>query len=519
MPGMFHCLAAFGDYTFAASNRGDLVIYNKTTECACYGQAPDKDYVDYVDMPGSSLETPDLEEDLAYQEVPVKRGRQSMMARFADDTSAPAVSVEEPKRSPMNFRDAGDMIRRATSEFKDEGNKRVSSVDVLQRARASRTAHTRKIDASFRKSVCAVRSNLELDILRRGTHAGPRRSLMPRMSAVVGDLQMRLEEQAMDTNAEEHEVEGIVADIDALRSEEAGAGFSMLSADLNSIRKAFDEIDEDKSGFLDHAEVRTFLSEKLGFGEDEIKRFIEATDRDESGTIEFEEFKNGFKLVQRLMCRKLMNYLVTRQPGTIHGDNFLVDHCFNCRVFVCDKVGIFQVEKTVNSEIVVGCAESVIIRDCRYCTIRVAAKRVTIRNCNNCKFFLFAEQRPVMQLCRRSQLADYNLWYPELDYHMQESGLARCWPLPASESVRMNKGLMPYDLDVKQGAATHGVRHVAVIESLAEWATVFPPMALGGAAHMPEHPKAPKLMKADLQKRQEAARRALDQAYLHGAYE
>merc|ERR1719181_1368514 len=264
----------------------------------------------------------------------------------------------------------------------------------------------------------------------------------------------------------------ILTDIETLRSEEAGAGFSMLSADLTSIRKAFDEIDEDGSGTLDIEEVRGFLSEKLGFGDDEIKRFIEATDRDESGSIDFEEFKNGFKLVQRLMCRKLMNYLVTRQPGTIRGDNFLVDYSFNCRIFVQDKVGIMQVEKTVNSEIAVGCAESVTIRDCRYCTIRVAAKRVTIRNCNNCKFFLFAQQRPVMQLCRRSQIAEFNIWYPELDYQMQESGLAEAWPLPRKAVLQRNMGLMPYDLDVKH--PERGDRHCTVIESLAEWALVLP---------------------------------------------
>merc|ERR1719272_1664945 len=78
----------------------------------------------------------------------------------------------------MSFKRAGDVIRRATLDIKEEGSgKRVSSLDVYQRIKSERNEMTKQVEQKFRGSVCAVRSNLELDILRHNTTALTKRQL------------------------------------------------------------------------------------------------------------------------------------------------------------------------------------------------------------------------------------------------------------------------------------------------------------------------------------------------------
>jgi len=216
---------------------------------------------------------------------------------------------------------------------------------------------------------------------------------------------------------------------------------------LEHMRAMFRDIDTDGSGSLDVEEIRDYLSAN-GFTEDEIEGFINYTDRDGSGTLEWPEFKAGYKLLNPVACKSFLSYHVVRKPGSVDGQPFRVESCFSCRIFICDITGGCVVANNANCEILIGPSwPSVMISDCKYCTLYVAAHDVQLKNCQSCKVFMLTPAPPIMQYCRRMEFGPWNASYPRILEQFKEAGLLGV----------QNQWCNPVDLDVRGNAVARGM--------------------------------------------------------------
>jgi len=88
------------------------------------------------------------------------------------------------------------------------------------------------------------------------------------------------------------------------KMKEAGADDQMANALVQAyfsnqsqeqMQKCFDDLDLDKSGYLDKAEMRKFLPCLEELSEERFEEMFSEVDKDKSGKIEFEEFRGLMK--------------------------------------------------------------------------------------------------------------------------------------------------------------------------------------------------------------------------------
>ena len=103
-----------------------------------------------------------------------------------------------------------------------------------------------------------------------------------------------------------------------------------------ALKQAFDKIDTDKSGNLDHEEIREFLKE-VGMEEDYDKLIIKVFDKDNNDGISFEEFKEYIAVMQDLekdpskLFRKLFEKIDGDGNNQLSADE-MVEFCKYLRV-------------------------------------------------------------------------------------------------------------------------------------------------------------------------------------------
>ncbi|KAG7392002.1 hypothetical protein PHYPSEUDO_002708 [Phytophthora pseudosyringae] len=82
---------------------------------------------------------------------------------------------------------------------------------------------------------------------------------------------------------------------------------------------------------------------------------------------------------------------LAKLPGSINGQQFLIEDCHNCDIFVLDHCTSVQIDACVNCRIVVGpCESSVFLRDCKRCTVVCAAQQFRARDCEDVDVYLYS---------------------------------------------------------------------------------------------------------------------------------
>jgi hypothetical protein len=86
--------------------------------------------------------------------------------------------------------------------------------------------------------------------------------------------------------------------------------------------------------------------------------------------------------------------VLVKPPGSINGQQFIIEDLTQCEVRVLDRSDCTQVDHCVDSEITLGPVDgSLFARDCKGCTFHVAARQFRMRDCTDCTvcvvFFFF----------------------------------------------------------------------------------------------------------------------------------
>ena len=93
--------------------------------------------------------------------------------------------------------------------------------------------------------------------------------------------------------------------------------------------------------------------------------------------------KSNLNLSDYMFCKQNSN-LIIKPPGSIDGQQFIIEDNTNCDVYILDHIAALNVDNCINCRIVTGPVNgSIFLRDCRDCIVLIACQQLRLRNCHN----------------------------------------------------------------------------------------------------------------------------------------
>ncbi|CAM9324867.1 unnamed protein product [Ectocarpus fasciculatus] len=115
-----------------------------------------------------------------------------------------------------------------------------------------------------------------------------------------------------------------------------------------------------------------------------------------------------------ILSRKQKEVIV-REPGSIGGQQFIVEECSECEVYLLDHTAALTIDLCTDCRVFAGPCESrrdtTKISFCMDCTVVVACQQFRARDCTDCTFFLFSATQPVIESSAGLRFACYTLDY------------------------------------------------------------------------------------------------------------
>ncbi|XP_044174947.1 protein XRP2-like [Acropora millepora] len=116
---------------------------------------------------------------------------------------------------------------------------------------------------------------------------------------------------------------------------------------------------------------------------------------------------------------------VGKLPGEINGQQFIIQNCQNCNIFILDHTDSIQVDDCTDCRIAIGpCSGSVFFRDCKECQVVVACQQFRTRDCKKMDFFLCCATQPVIESSSGMKFGCYQYYYRELASQFEAANLS-----------------------------------------------------------------------------------------------
>ncbi|CAM9794392.1 unnamed protein product, partial [Choristocarpus tenellus] len=104
--------------------------------------------------------------------------------------------------------------------------------------------------------------------------------------------------------------------------------------------------------------------------------------------------------------------VIVRDPGRIAGQQFIVEECSDCDVYLFDHSAALTMDYCSNCRLITGpCESSLFVRNCKDCTVVTACQQFRTRDCSDCTFFLHCTTQPVVESSNRLRFGCYTLSY------------------------------------------------------------------------------------------------------------
>jgi len=146
-----------------------------------------------------------------------------------------------------------------------------------------------------------------------------------------------------------------------------------------------------------------------------------------------------------------------REPGSINGEQFNIETCKDCDIFLLDYMDSSFVDDCEGCRIFIGPAvSSVFIRNCKSCSFVIACRQLRTRDCTDCRFALLCTTEPVIEKSVGMQFACFDFVYFSLREQLEQSGLA----------VWNNKWSQVYDFNVNADKPNWNLLPEAQVASL-----------------------------------------------------
>ena len=111
--------------------------------------------------------------------------------------------------------------------------------------------------------------------------------------------------------------------------------------------------------------------------------------------------------------------------GCAAGGVVAIDNNSDSTIHVLDHCGRVTVDDCDGCEVVVGPCESCFVRDCKNCTLHIAAKQLRAKNCVDCSFYVHVESGPVIEASCDMKFGAWHLVYPEMEAQFSAAGLGK----------------------------------------------------------------------------------------------
>lgn len=125
------------------------------------------------------------------------------------------------------------------------------------------------------------------------------------------------------------------------------------------------------------------------------------------------------------MLTGLKDVTVGRMPGKLNGQQFVIQECENCDIYVFDHSATITIDDCVNCRIVLGPIKgSVFFRDCKDIKCVVACQQFRTRDCKKMEVFLCCATQPIIESSTGMKFACFQYYYPDLAFHFKDAGLS-----------------------------------------------------------------------------------------------
>lgn len=161
------------------------------------------------------------------------------------------------------------------------------------------------------------------------------------------------------------------------------------------------------------------LLRSLGFGRGEEAEEEETAPKVYSWDKREKISKENFILDQRL------DEEIGRMPGSVNGEQFIIQNCTNCDIYVFDHCAAVTIDDCTNCRIFIGAVKSsVFIRDCVECCVVTSCQQFRTRDCKKIKAFLCCVTKPIIEATTGIKFGCLQYHYPDMMDHMTAASLS-----------------------------------------------------------------------------------------------
>eukprot|EP00929_Paragymnodinium_shiwhaense_P103738 TRINITY_DN6743_c0_g1_i2.p1 TRINITY_DN6743_c0_g1~~TRINITY_DN6743_c0_g1_i2.p1 ORF type:complete len:325 (-),score=67.71 TRINITY_DN6743_c0_g1_i2:186-1160(-) len=131
--------------------------------------------------------------------------------------------------------------------------------------------------------------------------------------------------------------------------------------------------------------------------------------------------------------------VLVKEEGSINGEQFNIEECKDCDIFLLDTIATAFIDECENCRIYVGPVESsVMVRNCKNCSFIMACQQFRSRDCNDCRLALYCGTEPIIETSLNMQFACFDFFYFSLREQLSKAGL-RLWNNKWSQIYDFNK--------------------------------------------------------------------------------
>lgn len=112
-------------------------------------------------------------------------------------------------------------------------------------------------------------------------------------------------------------------------------------------------------------------------------------------------------------------------PGSINGQQFIIDDCEGCDLYVLDHCAMVTVDNCKDCRIFVGPTESsIFIRDSSGCSCAVICRQLRTRDCKDCSILLHCRTKPIIESSSELRFGCYSWRYKGLQQQLEAAKMS-----------------------------------------------------------------------------------------------
>lgn len=168
---------------------------------------------------------------------------------------------------------------------------------------------------------------------------------------------------------------------------------------------------------------------------------------------------------------------IHKGPGEINSNDITLKNVCDSKVRILDVTDRIIGDSLSSSNLLLGpCKNSVVLRNCDYCTISTICKELRLSNCSDIELFVFCSTPIVLEDCSNITIKKVNFGYSGLTSHLITAGLQ-----PAKDYTIQVKDIS--DLDENSESSTY-----TILSDEKDIETVLEIIEIEGAQGDPENP-------------------------------